>query len=241
MSLRFNNNLKSNITGQYINNKNMNNNAYAYFIIYVCVIIILGILFWLLYKYFFPNYKKNVVRLSNKKINIDNDFELSIMPSEINLPDLKKNDEYGITFGFKIYLENAMENESWGKRVDQLKPIIKYSPGIYYHPVDNYFEFNVELRDNIQMNSYQSIKYVNPPLQKWLSIIVVYTSTKILVYSNQELVINKKLKNPPIFKKDILKIGEKNNNFKGILGDVLFWGYPLDISEIQKATWDLEY
>ena len=91
------------------------------------------------------------------------------------------------------------------------------------------------------MSSYQSIKYINPPLQKWLSIIVVFTSTKILVYSNQELVINKKLKNPPVFRKNILKIGEVNNNFKGTLGNVIYWGYPLDISEIKKATWDLEF
>ena len=241
MSSRLNNNINIKNSMGNSNSININKNNYGYFIIYICIIIILGIGFWLLYKYFFPNYKKSLVRLSDKRTKIDNDFEISIPISKINLPDLKKNDEYGITFGFKIYLENAMENENWGKRVDQLKPIIKYSPGVYYHPFDNYFEFNVELRDNVQMNSYQSIKYVNPPLQKWLSIIVVFTSTKILVYSNQELVINKKLKNPPIFKKDILTIGEKNNNFKGILGDVVFWGYPLDISEIQKATWDLEY
>ena len=239
-SSRLNNNLKlkSSLNSQNVDGSK---NVYSYFVIYLGILIILGILFWLLYKYFFPNYKKNVVKLFNKKKKMDNDFEVAIMSSEINLPDIKKNDEYGITFAFKIYLENAMENENWGKRVDQLKPIINYSPGVYYHPFDNYFEFNVELKDNIQMNSYQSIKYVNPPLQKWLSIIVVYTSNRILVYSNQELVINKKLKNPPIFKKDILKIGEKNNNIKGILGNVLFWGYPLSKSEIQKATWELEY
>jgi hypothetical protein len=91
------------------------------------------------------------------------------------------------------------------------------------------------------MTSYQSIKYDNPPLQKWLSIIVVFSSTKILVYVNQELVINKKLKNPPIFKPSSFSIGQLNNNFKGKLNSVLYWGYPLDISEIKKASYDLEY
>ena len=170
---------------------------------------------------------------------LDSKFEILVDPSKINLPDVNKNDELGMTFGFKIYLENAMENESWGKRFDQLKPVIKYSPSVYYNPLDNYFEFNIEIRDNIQMTSFQTIKYVDPPLQKWLSFIVVFRSDKILVYVNQQLVISKKLRNPPIFKKDILKIGEVNNNLKGSIGQVLYWGYPMDITEIK--TYELKY
>lgn len=57
----------------------------------------------------------------------------------------------------------------------------------------------------------------------------------------KKLVISKRLKNPPIFKPDNIKIGEANNNIKGTLGKVVYWGYPLDISEIQKATFELEY
>ena len=171
--------------------------------------------------------------------------------SETEINDIRKdlnvkpyvNGDYGAQEEpFKIYLENAMENENWGNhRYDQLKPIIKYSPNVYYNPAENYFEFNVEVRDNIQMTSYQTVKYVDPPLQKWLSFIVVYTSNRILVYVNQKLVISKRLKNPPIFKPDNIKIGEANNNIKGTLGKVVYWGYPLDISEIQKATFELEY
>jgi hypothetical protein len=235
-----------------MNNNKMNNiynktklvketNSYGYFIIYLAIIVILGICFWQIYKYFYPSYKKSLVRLQPVKIILNNDYELAIDASKINLPDVSKNDELGITFGFKIYIDNTMENENWGHRFDQLKPIINYSPSIYYHPSENYFEFNVEVRDNIQMTSFQTIKYVNPPLQKWLSFIIVFASNKILVYVNQELVISKKIKNPPIFKPNILKIGEINNNLKGTLGPVVYWGYPLDISEIRKATIELEY
>jgi len=232
--------LNSNNNNNY-KNLNKNKSSYIYFIIYACIIILLGICFWYVYKYFFPNYKKTKAVLLSQKTIMNNNFELKVKNSDIILPDINKNDDLGITFGFKIYLENAMENESWGRRFDQLKPIINYSPGVYYHPLENYFEFNVEIRDNVQMTSYQSIKYVNPPLQKWLSIIVVVSSTKILVYVNQKLTINKKLKNPPIFKPTSLSIGELKNNFKGKLNSVLYWGYPLDISEIKKATYDLEY
>ncbi len=237
--------VSSNLSNNNLNNSNRiinkNRSSYIYFIIYACVIILLGICFWYVYKYFFPNYKKNKVVLLSQKTIIDNDFEMTVKNSDIVLPDINKDDDLGITFGFKIYLENAMENENWGRRFDQLKPIINYSPGVYYHPLENYFEFNVEIRDNVQMTSYQSIKYDNPPLQKWLSIIVVFSSTKILVYVNQELVINKKLKNPPIFKPSSLSIGQLNNNIKGKLSSVIYWGYPLDISEIKKASYDLEY
>jgi hypothetical protein len=72
-----------------------------------------------------------------------------------------------------------MENEKWGSRFDQLKPIINYFPSVYYHPFENYLEFGIEMQDNIQMTSYQTVKYNNPPLQKWLNIVVVFSSTKI--------------------------------------------------------------
>jgi hypothetical protein len=149
---------------------------------------------------------------------------------------MEEGDVLGITFGFKIFIDNAMENEKWGNRFDQLKPIINYSPGIFYHPQENYLEFVVDIKDNIQFNAKQSIKYDQPPVQKWLSIIAVFTSTKIMVYSNGEMVVNKKLKNPPIFKSNNLYIGEKNNNIKGKLGPVMYWPYPLDSSEITSAT-----
>jgi hypothetical protein len=217
------------------------NNSYGYGVIYLGILIILGILFWQVYKYFFPNYKKPFVVLKPNKTELDNNFEITVNSSKFDLPDVSKNDELGISFGFKIYLENAMENENWGKRFDQLKPIIKYSPSVYYNPQDNYFEFNVEIKDNIQMSSFQTIKYVDPPLQKWLSFIVIIRSNKILVYVNQQLVISKRLRNPPIFKKDVLKIGEINNNLKGSIGQVLYWGYPLNTYEIKKATYELEY
>jgi hypothetical protein len=50
------------------------------------------------------------------------------------------------------------------------------------------------------------------------------------------MVVNKKLKNPPIFKANNLYIGEKNNNIKGQLGPVMYWPYPLDSLEINTAT-----
>ncbi len=225
-----------------LNKSKVTGNGYGYGIIYILIIVIIIIILWWIYKYFFPNYKKPVVILQPNKVTLDNDFEVFVEGIKINLPDVNKNDDLGITFGFKIYLENVMENENWGNhRYDQLKPIIKYSPGVNYNPAENYFEFNVEVRDNIQMTSYQSVKYVDPPLQKWLSFIVVYKSNRILVYVNQKLVISKRLKNPPIFKPNNIKIGELNNNIKGTLGKTVYWGYPLDISEIQKATFELEY
>jgi hypothetical protein len=234
-----NNNKVNNLTNKTVFVKKTN--SYGYFIIYFAILVIFSIILWQIYKYLFPGFKKPLVKLQPVKKVLTNDYELEIKPLKINLPDVSKNDELGITFGFKIYIDNTMENENWGHRYDQLKPIINYSPSIYYHPSENYFEFNVEVKDNIQMSSFQSVKYVNPPLQKWLSIIAVFASNKILVYVNQELVISKKLKNPPFFKQNALKIGQINNNLKGTLGPVVYWGYPLDISEIQKATFELEY
>ena len=110
-----------------------------------------------------------------------------------------------------------------------------------YHPLENYFSFDVDVKDNVQFVSKQSVKYDNPPLQTWLSIVVVFSSNRIQVYSNNELVVNKKLKNPPIFKTKDLTIGEKNNNFFGQLGPILYWGYPLKSTEISNASYELEF
>ena len=86
------------------------------------------------------------------------------------------------------------------------------------------------------MTSYQTVKYNNPPLQKWLNIVVVFSSTKIQIFLDNELIISRKLKNPPIIKPRPLQIGEVNNNIQGKYGPIIYWGYPLDINEIPSAT-----
>ena len=81
---------------------NKNRSSYVYFIIYAFIIILFGICFLYLYKYFFPNYKKNKVVLLRQKTIMDNMFEMQIKNSDIVLPDINKDDNLGITFGFKI-------------------------------------------------------------------------------------------------------------------------------------------
>ncbi len=203
--------------------------------IYVICFILLIVVGYGLYLYITKRNKKKSVKIMDFH-EITKDFEKKVNMDKIKLPEVEKGDVLGVTFGFKIFIDNMMENENWGKRIDQLKTIINYSPGVFYHPIENYLEFVVDIKDNIQFNAKQAIKYDRPPLQKWLSIIVVFTSTKMTVYSNGEMVVNKKLKNPPIFKSDDIYIGEKNNNMKGKLGPIIFWPYPLDSSEISSAT-----
>jgi hypothetical protein len=209
--------------------------------ILIFIVFMLAILTRMLYNYFKFKYQKPFVVLMKGTQSIDKDFEKIVSSNDFILPDIKSGDELGITFAFKIFIENTMENRNWGRRFDQLKTIIKYSPNVYYHPLENYLSFDVELKDNVQFASTQSIKYDNPPLQTWLSIVVVFSSNRIQVYSNNELVVNKKLKNPPIFKTKDLLIGEKNNNFFGELGPVLYWGYPLKPNEISSASYELEF
>lgn len=203
------------------------------FAIITSIIIILG---FFLYKYLRPTFKKEPFMLLENTVELDTTFSKKYSHNQIKLPELNKGDALGVTFAFKIYLENAMENEKWGSRFDQLKPIINYFPSVYYHPSENYLEFGIEMQDNIQMTSYQTVKYNNPPLQKWLNIVVVFSSTKIQIFVDDELIVSRKLKNPPIIKPRPLQIGEVNNNLKGKYGPIIYWGYPLDINEIPNAT-----
>lgn len=209
--------------------------------ILIFIVLLIAILSRMLYNYLKFKYQKPFVVLMKGTESIDKNFEKIVSANDFILPDIKNGDELGITFAFKIFIENAMENRNWGRRFDQLKTIINYSPNVYYHPEENYFSFDVEIKDNVQFQSQQSIKYDNPPLQTWLSMVVVFSSNRIQVYSNNELVVNKKLKNPPIFRTKDLKIGEKNNNFFGELGPVLYWSYPLKPNEISSASYELEF
>ena len=209
--------------------------------ILIFIVLLIAILSRMLYNYLKFKYQKPFVVLMKGTESIDKNFEKLVSANDFILPDIKKGDELGMTFAFKIFIENAMENRNWGRRFDQLKTIINYSPNVYYHPQENYFSFDVEIKDNVQFQSQQSIKYDNPPLQTWLSMVVVFSSNRIQVYSNNELVVNKKLKNPPIFRTKDLKIGEKNNNFFGELGPVLYWSYPLKPNEISNASYELEF
>jgi hypothetical protein len=197
------------------------------------IIIMLG---FYIYQYLKPVFKKEPQILLQNTIELDPTFSKKYSSNEIKLPEINKGDALGVTYAFKIFLENAMENEKWGNRFDQLKPIINNFPSVYYHPYENYLEFGVEIQDNIQMNSYQTVKYNNPPLQKWLNIVVVFSSTKIQIFLDNELIITKKLKNPPIIKPRPIQIGETNNNIKGQYGPIIYWAYPLDINEISNAT-----
>jgi len=208
----------------------------ANFFIYGSILLLVIMFIILTVKYLKTSFTKPPVTLLDKVIVLNKDFVKKYNSNEIPLPNLDKGDELGITFAFKVYLENAMENEQWGRRFDQLKSIINYYPSVRYHPYDNYLEFGVEIRDNIQMNSFQTVKYQDPPLQKWLNIVVVYNSNRIIVYIDNEMVINKKLKNPMILTPRSLQIGEVNNNIMGKLGPVYYWPYPLNTNEISLAT-----
>ena len=64
----------------------------------------------------------------------------------------------------------------------------------------------------------------------------MYNSNRIIVYIDNEMVINKKLKNPMILTPRSLQIGEVNNNIMGKLGPVYYWPYPLNTNEISLAT-----
>lgn len=208
----------------------------AQFFIYGGILLLVIMFIILTVKYFKYTFKKEPIALLNNVVVLNPEFVKKYNISEIPLPNLEKGDELGVTFAFKVYLENAMENEKWGRRFDQLKSIINYYPSVRYHPYENYLEFGVEIRDNIQMNSFQTVKYKDPPLQKWLNIVAVYTSNRIIVYINNEMVINKKLKNPPILTPRPLQVGELNNNIMGQLGPVYYWPYSLNSDEILIAT-----
>ena len=209
------------------------------FIVNLFIFGLLGILFMMTIivalKYFKIKFLKDPVILLDKTIIMDPTYSKKYLSNDIPLPNIEKGDELGVSIGFKIYLENAMENEKWGNRFDQLKPIINFFPSIHYHPLENYFEFGVEIKDNIQMSSYQTVKFNNPPLQKWLKIIAIFNSTKIQIYLDKQLIISKKLNNPPIFTARTLQICEENNNFKGQLGPIIYWPYPLDLNDVPNA------
>lgn len=204
------------------------------------LLILLGIgASWMLYKYLQNKYPTKPITLMDSTQIISPDLELQFPPSQIVLPNPKKGDQLGITYAFKLFIDGASENENWGSRFDQLKPIIRYLPSVHYHPFENYLEFGVKIQDNKFSQSYQTLKLENLPLQQWLRIVAVFSSTRIKVYLNNKLVASRTLKNPPILENQTMYIGQENNNLKGILGPIIYWSHPLDEELIIKATEEL--
>jgi len=211
---------------------------YKLLIIGLLILLVAGAA-WMIYKYVKNRYPRKPITLMDQSIIVKPDLEIVFPPSQIVLPNTKKGERLGITYAFKLFIEGASENENWGRRFDQLKPIIRYSPSVRYHPLDNYLEFGVKVQDNKFSQSYQTIKLKSPPLQQWLRVVVVFSSTRIKVFLNNELVASRKLKNPPILESQMMYIGEENNNLKGILGPIIYWPYPLEDELIPGATSEL--
>ncbi len=201
------------------------------------IILLLIIVAVMVYKiYIASSFVKEPVILLKDRIVPRIDFVKKYSVNQVTLPKLENGDVLGFSYAFSIYLDNALESEKWGSRFDKLKTIIDFSPGVYYHPMENYFEFNIQIQDNVQMPSYQTIRYMNPPLQKWLNLVVVFSSNMVQVFQDNQLIITKRLRNPPIVKARSMQVGESNNNIKGQIGPIIYWPYPLRLEDIPNAT-----
>lgn len=222
----------------YSNKIKEDNMILRFFMIGLSILLVIGIV-WYTYKYINKVYPRKSINLLDEPTIIETSFERKYPPSQLVIPKPKKGERLGVTFGFKLFIEGASENENWGRRFDQLKPIIKFNPSIYYHPSDNYLEFGVQIQDTKFSKSNQTLKVHDLPVQKWLRVVAVFASNRIKVYINGKLIASRKLKNPPILENQYLSVGEENNNLKGILGPVIYWPYPLEDHLIQTATNEL--
>jgi hypothetical protein len=79
--------------------------------ILIFIVLLIAILIRMLYNYLKFKYQKPFVVLMRGTESIDKNFEKLVSANDFILPDIKNGDELGITFAFKIFIENAMEIE----------------------------------------------------------------------------------------------------------------------------------
>ena len=165
-------------------------------------------------------------------MTVDENFEINVEFSEFigRRPNLFIDGTgQNISFYWEMRVPNIQGNEDWESSNNKFKPIIKFGSGpiIYYHPRKSILDFVVKYKDNPNYPKFSHTK-VELYQQRWNKILCVIKKKQIFIYINNELVKSNTLGNVPFIantSKEMLTIGDKNNNIIGKIRNVVIYFY----------------
>ena len=206
--------------------------------------IIIAILFFIFlilvifYNRFYKEGKNNEITLVKGPTKFDEDFEKSFKLIELlnNRKNFILDDKgHGITLKWEMYIPNNSGSKYYNSGFNKLKNIvtIEESPQIYYHPKRGYLSFIFKYIDNPFYSHYPEIKLENVPQQTWNKFVLVIDGRHVRLYLGGNLVKSISLPNVLILDFDEINIGKKDNNFLGLVKNMVLYPYPMNQIEVK--------
>ena len=221
------------------NNKNINNsksqpnNNYLTSFYVLSGLLILLFLFYYYGDYLFGSSStSNSYQVFADEMKVDETFEVNVEFSDfIGKRESLFLDGEGtnISFYWEMKVPNMQGTEPINSSSNKYKPLIRFGsgPNIYYHPRKSILDFVVKYKDNPNYPKFSHTQ-VEVKQQRWNKFLCVIRGKLIFIYINGELVKSNTLGNVPFIAnspKEMLKIGDRNNNIIGKIRNLTIYFY----------------
>jgi hypothetical protein len=174
-----------------------------------------------------------VVENGIKVKNLDNYIEYNTLN-----PDDCNTTLMNVSIKLNLKLPYISPNQNWHKSFRNDKNIIQFanSPIISYNPIKNKIIFAILYKDNPNRSITEKIE-IDGIIEYWMDIMYVIENRIISVYLNKKLIKKHILKAVPILNfnnRTLVKVGDYNNNFNGLVNNITLYEKTITAKEIQK-------
>jgi hypothetical protein len=143
-----------------------------------------------------------------------------------------------VTIYMKIKLPYIAPNKKWHSSFRKKKHIIQFgkSPTISYEPINDKIILNILYKDNPTRLITEKIE-IDGIIENWMHIVYVIQNRNIFIYLNKKLIKTYLLKGVPILNfnnKTLVKFGEHNNNFNGLVENITLYEKNLTSEQIKN-------
>ena len=143
-----------------------------------------------------------------------------------------------VTISMKLKLPYVAPNKKWHTSFRKDKYIIQFgkSPTISYQPINDKIILRILYKDNPTRLITEKIE-LDGIIENWMHIVYVIQNRNIFIYLNKNLIKTHTLKGVPILNfnnKTLVKFGEYNNNFNGLIENITLYEKNLTSEEIKS-------
>ena len=215
------------------NSKSQNKSNYLTTFYIITGLLVLLFLFYYYQDYLFgSSFTSKSYQVFADEMKVDETFEVNVEFSEFIgkkeslFLDGEGND---ISFYWEMKVPNIQGNEPVNSNSNKYKPLISFGSGptIYYHPRKSILDFVVKYKDNPNYPKFSHTQ-VEIAQQRWNQFLCVIRGKLIFIYINGQLVKSNTLGNIPYIAtspKEMLKVGDKNNNIIGKIRNLTIFFY----------------
>jgi hypothetical protein len=162
------------------------------------------------------------------------DVKNTLFVSNIKLPPSSIGIKF--TFSLWLYINNIPENARWNSSYRYKKNIIKKygSPDITYIPYTNTLIVEISYRDQNNEITLHSIPVQAIKLQKWNHLVVTLNGRYTSIYIDGKIVKHSLIPSIPFIYNKNMFIGDKDNDFNGLISQGMYYNTTLSYKEILK-------